>query len=163
MMAVLGDDRFGALCLGGERFHLTGCAYQPVADLWISPSGLVSEDAWICRPSEALIVRGRIGGDGPIFLRLSEGTVSPAIGGIDLTISGAVVALRVICDGAMTYVPGRLRLDMATSVVLLLGAAPDRAELDDRLCELAVELVRPGGYEELHSAGASWSTRRYVP
>lgn len=159
MMAVLGDDRFGARCLGGNRFQLTGCAYRPVADLCILPCGLAGQQAWICRPSRALIVRGRLAGDEPCVLRLGDGVVSPAIGGLDLTVAGAVVALRVICDGAMTYVSGRLRLDMATSVVLLAGVAADRAELDDRLCELAVQLVRPGGYETLQSAGA----RRYVP
>jgi hypothetical protein len=160
MMAVLGDDRFGALCLGGDRFQLSGIAYRPVADLWLSPGGLISPSAWISRPSSALVIRGFVPGDGPLFLRLTEGVVSSAIGGIDLTVPGLVVALRVICDGVMTYdEPGRMRLDMATWAILLVGMAADRAEVDDRLCDLAVELMRPGGY----SATAEGSSRRYVP
>ncbi|HEY0534485.1 MAG TPA: hypothetical protein VGD29_23100 [Actinoplanes sp.] len=106
-------------------------------------------DAWICRPSRALVVRLDIEHDGPVFLSLSPGPVSSAIGGVDVIEPGAVVALRVICDGAMTYVSGRLRLDMATWAILLLGTSTDRQELDDRLCDLAVELVRPGGYDAL--------------
>ena len=106
-------------------------------------------DAWICPSSGTLIVRFDIEHDRPIFLGLSPGPASPAIGGLDFIEPGTVVALRVICDGAMTYASGRLRLDMATWAILLLGTSDDRQALDDRLCDLAVELVRPGGYDEL--------------
>jgi hypothetical protein len=99
-------------------------------------------------PSRALIVRIEILGDQPVFLSLAPGPVSPAIGGIDLIRPGNVVALRVICDGMMTYASGRLRLDMATWAILLLGTSADRQELDDRLCDLAVELVNAS---DLHS------------
>jgi hypothetical protein len=99
-------------------------------------------------PSRALIVRMEILGDQPVFLSLSPGPVSSAIGGIDLIRPGKVVALRVICDGMMTYASGRLRLDMATWAILLLGTSADRQELDDRLCDLAVELVNAS---DLHS------------
>jgi hypothetical protein len=106
-------------------------------------------DAWIARPAGALIARLDIEGDRPVFLGLTPGAVSRAIGGLDLNGPETVVALRVICDGAMTYADGRLRLDMATWAILLVGTSADRQELDDRLCDLAVELVRPGGYDEL--------------
>lgn len=98
--------------------------------------------------SRALIVRLELQGDGPLFLSLSPGTATPAIGGLDLIGPGRVVALRVICDGMMTCVGGRLRLDMATWAILLVGTSTDRQELDDRLCDLAVELVSSS---DLHS------------
>jgi hypothetical protein len=151
---------------GDDRFRVTDRAGRAVAELRIAPIGLASPEAWISRPAEALIIRGDLVGDGPWSLWLDagsvDGRVKPAIGGLDLTAAGSVIALRVICDGAMTYVRDRLRLDMATSVVLLVGMAADRIELDDRLCALAVELVRPGRYEELHaSAAADRSARRH--
>jgi hypothetical protein len=106
-------------------------------------------DAWIARPSGAVIARLDIEDDRPVVLGLTPGPVSRAIGGLDMHLPETVVALRVICDGAMTYAAGRLRLDMATWAILLVGTSADRQELDDRLCDLAVELVRPGGYDEL--------------
>jgi hypothetical protein len=121
-------------------------------------------DAWVASPSGALIVRLEIGKDRRLFVSVSPGcvlpgcvslgSVSPAMGGLDLIAPGAVVALRVICDGMMTYVAGRLRLDMATWAILLVGTSADRQELDDRLCGLAVDLAEPGGYDRLKAAGA---------
>jgi len=110
-------------------------------------------DAWICRPARALVLRIDLEPDHPLLLSLSPGPATPAIGGLDLITPNAVVGLRVMCDGIMTYASGRLRLDMATWAVLLLGTSPDRQELDDRLCALAVALDRPGGYDTLrHNA-----------
>jgi hypothetical protein len=114
-------------------------------------------DAWVASPSGAVIVRLDIATDRPHFVSLSPGClspgcVSPVLGGLDLVAPGAVVALRVICDGMMTYVAGRLRLDMATWAILLVGTSADRQELDDRLCGLAVDLVEPGGYDRLRAA-----------
>jgi hypothetical protein len=135
-------------------------------------------DAWVASPSGALIVRVEIGKDRRLFVSVSPGCVfpgcvfpgcvspgcvSPAIGGLDLIAPGAVVALRVIYDGMMTYVAGRLRLDMATWVILLVGTSADRQELDDRLCDLAVDLVEPGGYDRLKAAGAPRLVRSSGP
>jgi hypothetical protein len=112
---------------------------------------LTVTDAWICR--SVSIVRLRIEDDRPVFLGFASGSAASAIGGLDLIGPDTVTALRVICDGMMTYVSGRLRLDMASTATLLIGTAPDRQDLDDRLCDLAVDLVRPGGYDELRAAG----------
>jgi hypothetical protein len=120
----------------------------------------VSQEAWVSGRARALIVR-READDLPTFLRLcspgADASVARALGGLDLVLrtpETAVVALRVICDGLMTYVAGQLRLDMATSVILIVAsecAEPGSVayrDMDDRICELAVELVRPGGYAE---------------
>jgi hypothetical protein len=127
-------------------------------------SGPVKQEAWMSARGAALIVR-RESDDSPIFLRLdapfSTGSVSRALGGLDLVVrlpKTAVVALRVICDGLMTYAEGRLRLDMAANTILIVAAEdvePGSAaytEMDDRLCELAVELARPGGYAALRGS-----------
>jgi hypothetical protein len=130
-------------------------------------------DAWVASPSGALIVRLEIGKDRRLFVSVSPGcvppgcvslgSVSPAMGGLDLIAPGAVVALRVICDGMMTYVAGRLRLDMTTWAILLVGTSADRQEVDDRLCGLAVDLVEPGGYDRLKAAGAPRLVRSSGP
>jgi hypothetical protein len=122
---------------------------------------LTVTDAWICR--SVVVVRLRIEDDRPVFLGFASGSAASAIGGLDLIGPDAVTALRVICDGMMTYVSGRLRLDMACTATLLIGTAPDRQDLDDRLCDLAVDLVRPGGYEELRAASCRASDLRSVP
>jgi hypothetical protein len=103
-------------------------------------------EAWVDPASGALVVRLDIDPARPVLVGLTAGPVSPAIGGLDLVTPGRTVALRVICDGMMTYDAGRLRLAMATWAILLLASSADRAELDDRLCDLAVDLARPGGY-----------------
>jgi Glycosyl hydrolase family 65, N-terminal domain len=123
-------------------------------------SAHVDQEAWISAPHQALIVRRqwRQSHDLPVLLRLNavsaHASVSPAIGGLDLVVAApvAVVALRVIGDGAMTYVDGRIRLDMATWMTLIAGTAGTRREVDDRLCALAVDLVRPRGYAGLRPA-----------
>jgi len=110
-------------------------------------------EAWIEPRSGALIVRLDIEPGRPLFLGLTDGPVTPAIGGLDRVAPGQVVALRVICDGMMTHVAERLRLDLATWAILLVGTSPDRRELDDRLCALSLQLVEPGGYDRLRAAG----------
>jgi hypothetical protein len=120
-------------------------------------------DAWICRPARALVIRFAVGGDRPVFVGLTHGPVVPAIGGLDLIGSGGVVALRVVCDGMMTYQSGRIRLDLATWAMLLVGAGADRRELDDRLCDLAVDLTEPGGYDRLREADSIRTAPRCVP
>lgn len=151
MTAYLGDDRFGAVRRGRDRFRLTACSLRPVADLWISTPA--RREAWVCRATPALILRLDVDDGGPVRLRLSScsraAVLSRAIGGLDLTGPATVVALRVVCDGLMTYAAGGLRLDMATTATVIASAGPDRRALDDRLCDLAVDLARPGGYETM--------------
>jgi hypothetical protein len=111
-------------------------------------------EAWVEPRSGVLVVRLDLEDDGPVFLGLDEGPGTPAIGGLDVITPDAVVALRVICDGMMSHVAGRLRLDMATWAILLVATSADRQELDDRLCDLSVRLVQPDGYDRLRASGA---------
>jgi alpha-L-fucosidase 2 len=156
-----------------------------------SASARVSQEAWISAPAQALVIRRRVqqAYDIPLLVGLDSphpgATASPAPGGLDLVVRmpvlqghpavpsavdagvTALVGVRVLAAGVMTVVDGRLRVDDAAEVILILSAVTDYADpftdphgdvgalrraLDDRLGALATSLVREGGYPALRAA-----------
>jgi alpha-L-fucosidase 2 len=187
-------------------------AYQPLADLWIeqprpyatgepetyqrhldlrsavashtyrSPSGRVSQEAWISAGARALVVRRRAQQEhpAPITVRLSSphstASQSTVTGGLDLLVRmpsatqeavTALVGLRVLSSGMMTMDRSQVRLHDADELVIVVSVVTDYVDpltppsgdvaaltrrLHERLDRLAASLAQAGGYIAVRAA-----------